>query len=253
MKKIYLLLSILMVTGSLMAQVKVTYMVDIRKYLAAGTPLGANGIRIGGDFVATNAKNGTTAMPAWSPSDAACAMIDYGDSLWTITVTYPAASIGMTQAYKFVNNNWGTNEGTAATSTIATDGCGTDDGGGNINRSLVIPDFDITLQYCWDACNRCNGANSDITSVRDIKTFSASVFPNPVNSGTRISLNLQKASDVTISIVNLTGREVLKTNYNRESAGNHIYNIDLTAIPAGIYLYRVVSGGSVASGNIVKL
>jgi hypothetical protein len=254
MKKIYTLLSILLISGALMAQVKVTFMVDITKYLAAGTPLGANGIRIGGDFDVTEAMNGETAMTAWSPSYEASALVNLGDSVWSITVTYPATSIGLTQSFKFVNNDWGTNEGTDPTNTIVTGGCGTADGGGNINRSLVIPATDTKLLFCWDACTRCNGNDPIATGLKDRNPVSAlALTPNPVSSSATIRLNLQNASNVDISILTITGQNVLKIKYSRETAGNHTYNLDVSAIPAGIYLYRVVTGGSASSGNFVKL
>ena len=115
------------------AQVTVTYKVDISNYLAGGATLGANGIRIGGNFTALNSP-----LPDWTPSAVQCGMTNTGNNIWSISVTYPSTSVGQTQTYKFVNNNWGTNEGVAG-STIASGGCGEDDGGGNINRKLVIP------------------------------------------------------------------------------------------------------------------
>lgn len=254
MKKIYSLLSILLVAGAVNAQVNVTYMVDITNYLAAGNTLGAGGIRIGGDFAATGGMNGAAAMAAWTPSDPTCALTDMGSNVWAITVTYPTSSIGMTQPYKFVNNDWGTNEGTDPGNTIATDGCGTDDGGGNINRSLLIPDADVTLQYCWDACFKCDGSDPVVLGVENINVISGIVVsPNPVTTNATISFNLQNASEVAISIVNLMGQEVLSINNSNEAAGNHAYNVDVTALPAGNYIYRVISGNAVTSGNIVKL
>jgi len=254
MKKIYSLLSILFVAGAVNAQVNVTYMVDVTNYLAAGNTLGAGGIRIGGDFAATGAMNGAAAMAAWTPSDPTCALTDMGSNVWGIIVTYPTSSIGLTQPYKFVNNDWGTNEGTDTTNTIATNGCGTDDGGGNINRALVIPDADIMLQYCWDACFRCDGSDPIVLSVEDVNPISAvAVSPNPVTTNATISFSLQNASEVAISIVNLMGQEVLTINNSNEAAGIHSYNVDVTAIPAGNYIYRVVAGDAVTSGNIVKL
>ena len=131
------------------APVTVTYQVDVTEYLAGGATLNANGIRVGGNFSTVGAS-----LPDWTPSNAACAMTDLGSGLWSIAVTYPASAIGTTQLYKFVNGDWGTNEG-GGSSLIATDGCGTNDGGGNINRTLVIPATNTTYTFCWDKCVAC--------------------------------------------------------------------------------------------------
>jgi hypothetical protein len=254
MRKFYTLIALSLISGLMMAQVNVTLMVDITKYLAAGTPLGANGIRIGGDFGATSAMNGAVAMPAWSPSNAACALVDKGGNVWSITITFPSASIGMTQPFKFVNNDWGTNEGVAATSTVATDGCGVDDGAGNINRTLVIPASDIKLEYCWDACFKCNGSDPAATGVWNRQNAAElTITPNPVNTTATLRLNLRKTNELAVSIINLMGQEVIKINYGKLSAGDHNYDLDFSKIPSGIYLYRVSAGGHITSGNIVKL
>lgn len=254
MKKIYSLLSILFVAGAVNAQVNVTYMVDITNYLAAGNTLGAGGIRIGGDFATNGATNGAAPMVDWVPSDAASALMDMGSNVWSITVTYPTSSIGMTQNYKFVNTDWGFNEGTDAGTTIATDGCGTDDGGGNINRTQLIPDADVMLQYCWDACFKCDGSDPIVLGVENVNLVSGVVVsPNPVSTDATISFNLQASAEVSVSIMNMMGQEVLTVVNANEVSGNHAYSIDVTTLPAGNYVYRVIAGDAVTAGNIVKL
>ncbi len=254
MKKFYVLLSMFLFSSALIAQVNVTLKVDITKYLESGAVLGANGIRVGGDFDVTGAMNGANAMASWSPSDANGALTDMGNNVWSITITYPAASIGLTQQFKFVNNDWGTNEGTAETSTIATDGCGTDDGGGNINRTLEIPATNMTLQFCWDACLRCNGGAADITGIQNKETFSGiAVFPNPVEKMAAISLNLNKASDVEVIILNSAGQELVSVKNLNEPAGYRTIHLDMSKVPAGVYICRVIAGDKIASGSIVKL
>jgi hypothetical protein len=165
------------------SQINVTFNVDITDYLASGNTLGPNGIRIGGNF-ATNSvtlPNGTP-MVDWTPSDATSAMTNIaGTNIWTITVSYatlPFPSADIVQSYKFVNNDWGTNEGTDPSSQIAIGGCGDNDGGGNINRILTISDFtaDIVLSYCWDKCTSCS--NYGIISSSGINNQNN---PNPIS------------------------------------------------------------------------
>lgn len=136
--------------GAFAQTVNVTYQVDVTAYLAAGNTLSTNGIRVGGNFVTNDASNAD-----WTPSDASNAMMDMGNNIWSITVAYPVANVGATQSYKFISGDWGTNEGTDPANTIATGGCGVDDGSGNINRQLVFLATDVTVCYLWDACTSC--------------------------------------------------------------------------------------------------
>jgi hypothetical protein len=134
-KNLYTLISFLLLSTALSAQVTVTYKVDVTDYILT-TPVSPNGIRIGGNFTTVGAT--APAIPDWSPAAPEAAMTDEGNNVWSISVTYPSTAIGTEQLFKFVNGDWGTNEG-ATGSEIATGGCGLDDGAGNINRTLVIP------------------------------------------------------------------------------------------------------------------
>jgi hypothetical protein len=136
--------------------VTITYKVDITNYLAGGATLGANGIRVGGNFGDRGASSAGGAMVNWSPADANSALTSLGNNIWSIQVTYPSSSIGSVQSYKFVNNDWGTNEGTDPANTIASGGCGVDDGAGNINRTQIIPATSTEVCFVWDACTPCS-------------------------------------------------------------------------------------------------
>ncbi|MBC8048382.1 MAG: T9SS type A sorting domain-containing protein [Fimbriimonadaceae bacterium] len=251
MKKVYSVFSLLFLAAVVSAQVNITYQVDITDYLAAGNVLGANGIRIGGNFTTVDATSG---VADWSPADPSCALTDLGSNVWSITVTYSTAAIGTEQLYKFVNNDWGTNEGTDATNTIGADGCGLDDGAGNVNRTLVIPGQDKGLQFCWDHCFRCDGSDPVLSGINDITYLnSASVTPNPVQNVTAFSYTLTSAQNVSLNVYDMMGNQVASViNNNAQPSGFNAVTFDASDLAAGNYIYRFEVAGKVSSGTFIK-
>ena len=225
------------------AQVNVTYQVDVTNYLAAGNSTDPNGFRVGGDFTTQGAS-----VADWAPSDASCAMTDMGNNIWSITVQYPATSIGNTQSYKFVNGDWGMNEGTDPGTTIAVDGCGIDDGSGNINRQLVIPASDVTYTFCWDSCYQCNG-DDPVASLEENVFSGLSVTPNPSVDFVTFDFGDNSLNDVAIRIFDLSGKLVADN-----VASSSTTEVNISNLQSGSYIYTLTTVDGVStSGKIVKL
>ncbi|MEQ9186290.1 MAG: T9SS type A sorting domain-containing protein [Cryomorphaceae bacterium] len=235
MKKIFTLLLASALFTSVQAQVTITYKVDVTNYLDSAT-LDANGIRIGGNFAALSGTTAGNAMVDWSPSDANSLMTDEGGNVWSIEVTYPAESIGLEQLFKYVNGDWGTNEGTGG-SQIAIDSCGVDDGGGNINRTFVIPSTATTLIYCWDECAQCD-SSSAVLNVQEVKSTDITVFPNPFEN----QLTIASASNTAIAnvnIIDIAGRTV--ANLSGERRTSMTISASQLGMKAGFYLVHVTA------------
>jgi len=234
-----LTLAAALVASAAFAQVTVTYKVDITDYLAGGATLGANGMRIGGNFAAQGASAGTNAMVDWSPSNQYSAMTDEGSNIWSIAVTYPSTAVGATQLYKFVNNDWGTNAGTTGT-TIASDSCGVDDGGGNINRTLVIPSANAAFLFCYDRCYQCDGSSPALSSD-ELEVAELTVAPNPTNGDVNVTFSARAAGTATVKVMNLLGQSVMVLDRAVEAGVNTI-KADLN-VANGTYFVEVAVDG----------
>jgi hypothetical protein len=169
-------------------------------------------------------------------------MTDEGNNVWSITVSYPVASLGATQFYKFVNGDWGANEGTDPANTIAVDSCGVDDGSGNINRTYTL--LPGTVCYVWDACTACG------VSVAENAIANLTVAPNPASDVVNFTFEANNAATATVTLFDLAGK-VVATKTVATSAVTSV-EMNTTALQAGSYIYNVVAGDKIATGKLIK-
>ena len=80
--------------------------------------------------------------------------------------------------------------------------------------------------------------------------FAVTVYPNPATSGTAtVSLNLSENSEITLSLIDLTGKTNLRENRSL-SAGEQTIRLDLQKVAPGFYLLKTET---VQGSTVVKL
>ncbi len=76
-------------------------------------------------------------------------------------------------------------------------------------------------------------------------------YPNPFNPTTMISYQLPKSGLVTLKIYDVLGREVRTLTNESENAGIYTVQFDGTALPSGVYFYRIRAGGFVSLKKMI--
>jgi len=69
-------------------------------------------------------------------------------------------------------------------------------------------------------------------------------YPNPFNPVTNIAFELNRDSEVLLTVFDLAGREVGRLVNERLKAGKHSYIFDGGQLSAGVYFYRLASSRS---------
>jgi len=72
-------------------------------------------------------------------------------------------------------------------------------------------------------------------------------YPNPFNPSTKIEFNLPQSGHTNISVFDITGREVASLVNGNMSSGKHQLDFNANNLPAGVYIYKITSGGFSAS------
>lgn len=78
-------------------------------------------------------------------------------------------------------------------------------------------------------------------------------YPNPFNPSTEITYSIPKATDVTLKIYDLLGREVALLVNERKPAGEYTLNWNAAGLPGGVYFYRIVAGEFIETKKMVAI
>ena len=76
-------------------------------------------------------------------------------------------------------------------------------------------------------------------------------YPNPTSGLTTISFETKETSDITIKVIDVTGKVVATVNQGRKVAGKQTANVDLSSLPTGMYAYNVTAGGYSATKTVL--
>jgi hypothetical protein len=78
-------------------------------------------------------------------------------------------------------------------------------------------------------------------------------YPNPFNPSTVINYQLSKASQVTLNVYDILGREVAMLVNKLQGPGHYSVDFDAIALPSGVYYYRLTTDGNTSVKKMVLL
>jgi Secretion system C-terminal sorting domain/AhpC/TSA family len=76
------------------------------------------------------------------------------------------------------------------------------------------------------------------------------IFPNPSNGNFNIDLSLLNKANVAVNITNVMGQMVYNDSKQNMAAGQHIMNMDLSALSNGMYMVNIYVGEKLYSQRI---
>ncbi len=92
-----------------------------------------------------------------------------------------------------------------------------------------------------------NVISKKITSAEEIVTENTvRLSPNPTSNGAYLDFDLANASDVTISLLDVQGRQIA-TQRDQLAEGAQRSFLSTQGLPAGSYVVRLVAGDQVVS------
>mgnify|MGYP001627416670 CR=1 FL=1 len=77
------------------------------------------------------------------------------------------------------------------------------------------------------------------------------LFPNPMNQFANIEYTISERENVTLTVTDITGRQVATLVNERVAAGTHQVRFDRNGLKAGVYIYRIQAGNKSQTGKII--
>jgi hypothetical protein len=106
------------------------------------------------------------------------------------------------------------------------------------------------------------GVRSDVAYVSATPTGVSAVateysvaqnYPNPFNPTTSITFSLLESGFATLNVYNLMGQEVATLVRGNMAAGVHTVEFDASALPSGMYLYKLTAGSFSATRKMMLM
>ena len=117
------------------------------------------------------------------------------------------------------------------------------------------------LGVCEGTCE--NDSDGDgVCDALDISQINSSIpdefsisqnFPNPFNPVTSITFDVPEVDDISITVYDLTGKEIINLVSGVYTPGSYIVDWDAFGVSSGMYIYRYTNGRDVISRKMLYL
>jgi hypothetical protein len=124
------------------------------------------------------------------------------------------------------------------------------DMGGNPrpNPTGTMPDLGA-----WESVSGPVGIETDDFGGIPISYSLDHNYPNPFNPSTTIEFGLPIAAEVKLTIYNALGQQITNLFQGKLNAGKHRYTWQASALPSGLYFYRLSSKGFIQTRKMLLL
>jgi len=119
--------------------------------------------------------------------------------------------------------------------------------------NIKSPVFAITLSNCTGVCDTVGYYTTSTQQVVNIENNieDFKVYPNPASDKILLSFSTHKTGKITISVVDLTGKEILQYQKNLILNGLQSFDLSLNKLENGLYFVKIDDGNSASSKKII--
>jgi hypothetical protein len=129
----------------------------------------------------------------------------------------------------------------------------------NIVTTFLTDEFRVRFEF---ESNRGNNLYLDYINLFDGLTSSLgeidvmdnlNIYPNPTEGDLTLTYSLDRLTDLTIDVLDLSGRVVQEIESGSKAPGEHVDRIDLRDYPQGMYVIRLSGRNQVVTKRVVVM
>jgi hypothetical protein len=76
-------------------------------------------------------------------------------------------------------------------------------------------------------------------------------YPNPAQGATEVKVVLSKPGNLSMQVSSLVGQKMMEVSKGNVGAGNHLFTIDCSNLPSGVYFYTVKVGNESSTRKMI--
>ena len=115
--------------------------------------------------------------------------------------------------------------------------------------ALMETQDDIDLMF-QEVIDYFNALATSIPENLESETFEMSAYPNPATDKAYIAYTISSPEDLKLTVFDNTGKVMHNKVIGTKTAGNHIYELNLSNFSSGVYYYQLSTGHSVETNKI---
>jgi hypothetical protein len=119
---------------------------------------------------------------------------------------------------------------------------------------LIPPGLNTTTGRARFSIVLADGQRFDFdytTSVRAFTAIAGSLFPNPVSDVLTVEAEMPRPTTVRVRLSDVLGRTVVETR-EQVSAGIFRKQVDVSTLPAGVYIFEMLDGDRRLLEKVIK-
>jgi PKD repeat protein len=124
----------------------------------------------------------------------------------------------------------------------------------NISATYLVPNFRLKFSFESGGGNNIYIDDINISGPLGLDElnydFNLIAYPNPFESNTTISFNLETEADVDLNVYDVIGKQVMSLKNGKLSGGEHTFALDGSNLGAGIYFVKLKAGNK---ENVMKV